>query len=130
MKNIINKYKKQGYLTERDIEVLKEKGIVNWLGWKGTPLMPILEKIMDLPYFDSDRYKNLFENIDRIACYRDIDFHIWKTYLDFTKSNLIFSYRLYKLLWWTKWYKRLGIAIITMIVLQKYWKQYFRWFNK
>lgn len=130
IKNIIQKYQKQGWLQQKDIEVLKKAGIVNWIGGKGACLEPIIEKILDLPYFDSDRYKELYQDIEVLSYWHDIDYYIPWNYIDFIKVNFIFSYRLYKLLNWTKWYARLWIAVLIFIVLQIYWKEYFNFSKK
>ena len=84
---------------------------------------------MDLPYFDSDRYKELRQDIEKISRWHDLDYTIWWSYYNFMKANLIFCIRLYNLLGWTKWYKRLWVVIFTFYILQVYGKQYFNFKN-
>ena len=127
MQEIIEKFKKQGWLTEKDIKVLRDKKIVNWIWGENASLKHIIDDILDLPYFEADKYQELFEDIERISIWHDISYFIPWNYLDFTKANIIFSWRLYKLLCWTRWYKRIWIAMITFIVLQIHWKKYFNW---
>lgn len=125
IQNIIQKYTKQGWLQQKDVEVLKKAWIINGIGGNGACLEPIIEKILDLPYFDSDRYKELYQDIEILSYWHDLDYYIWWWYWKFTKANFLFAYRLYKLLHWTKWYARISISIVTFIVLQHYWKEYF-----
>ena len=130
IQKIIDKYKKYWWLQTKEINILKKAWIINWIGWKGGSLEPIIKDIMNLPYFNNDRYKELIEDIEKISWWHDLDYYIWGWYYKFTKANLVFSMRFYKLLGWTKWYKRLWIVIFTFYVLQKYGKQYFNWIKK
>lgn len=125
MKDIIKRFKETWELSKQDIENLKNERIINWIWPKGLSFEPILESIKSLPYFDSDRYQELYEDIQYISYKHDFEFYIGWSYWDFTTSNFKFAINLYKLLYWTKWYKKAGISIFVFIVLEIYWKKYF-----
>ena len=129
IQEIIDRYKKYWWLQTKEVDALKKAWIINWIGWKGATLEPIINDIMDLPYFDSDRYKELRQDIEKISRWHDLDYTIWWSYCNFMKANLIFCIRLYNLLGWTKWYKRLWVVIFTFYILQTYGKQYFNFKN-
>ena len=125
---MLEHYIRTGQISQAKIEELKAKWIINWIGWEWAYLRPILESIIELPYFDTEKYTKLLNDFEDTAVnLHDIDYYIWWNYLDFTIANIKLAYRTYKLLTWTNWYKRVGIFILVFIVTQKFWKKHFSW---
>lgn len=130
IKTIINKYKKLLKLNKADIKYLKKKWIINWIWWKWVSLEPIIRKIINLPYFKKEKFNDLYNDIEELSYYHDLDYYIWWWYFKFVRANFLFSYRLYRHLKWTTWTKRIFVFLFIFYILQIYGKQYFNFINK
>ena len=129
MENIIKRYKNTWYLTQDDIAILKKEWVINWIGWEWAPLKPIIYAILDLPYFDTDKWHKLLQDIEEYpVAYHDFDYYIWWNYRDFTKSNLKFASRIWKLTKRTSTRQRIGIFLLAFFITQIGWKKYWAWF--
>lgn len=109
-------------INEYQIEYLRNAWIINWIGWEWHNIEILLLNIIIWAYwFDEKKAKKLLSDIRILSYYYDIDvfFRLW-----FYKANLKFSYRLFKLIHFDKFFHRIWIWILTFVILNKQIKNY------
>ncbi len=123
---ILSAYEEYWTLGEADIEYLKKKWIINWIGSGEYKLSSLFFAIAELPLFDKEKSVKLVEDIEiKLSIPHDIEFTIWWNYIDFTASNIRFASWLSDLLNWTSALKKYIIVATTFIILQWQWTKYF-----
>lgn len=112
------------HFTSEETETFLEAGIINWCwgdGWISFDEI-IENNIKFLSYFNPDKLTELRWDLRRICYEHDLDFwlQIW-----FFKANFRMARKVYWLLYWVTPFKRLSIALILFILLQKKGKVYY-----
>lgn len=109
------------HLSEHEKTCLFQCWIINGIGGEGQNIEDILmQNICLVDGFDTSRAEALINDIRKIADEHDIDFRLK---LWFYKANYKFSKKLFHLLHWTS--KRLAIALICFIILNRYGKKFY-----
>ena len=114
-------------LTEREKYYLVTSNIINWCWakWWVNFDKTIKQNIKIIPWFNKEKWDNLFQDIREVCYEHDIEFRFKKWFL---KSNYKFAKKLYKLLrgsknkWITK-KQAFWVSFIAFILLTKYWKE-------
>lgn len=107
-------------LSETQIFYLIENDIINWIWIKWENLDYVVLEIIRTTYrFDENKSFQLLWDIKQLAFYHDIMYfyRFWFYY-----SNLWFAYKVYKLIDWDIWYRRILVFITILFILNKYWK--------
>ena len=107
-------------LTEHEKTCLFQCGITNGIGGEGKNIEKALfENIKLLPWYDPKKAHDLIDDIRELSVEHDIQytFKMW-----FYRSNFKFAKKLYLLLHWSGW-KRLWVAFIAFLILNKCWKK-------
>lgn len=111
-------------LTSSQKQYYFEKWIINWCGWKDWfSFDSLMDNIKSFKWFDLEKLQALKDDIREICYIHDLDFYEknW-----FYKSNFLFAYRLARLLTFTWFFERLLIFIVAFLLLNKYWKKYYK----
>ena len=107
-------------LDEKTILYLYDNKIINWIWIEGENLENVVLDIIRKTYkFDEWQSFRLLWDIKQIAYYHDImyTFKLWFYY-----SNIRFAYKVFYLIDWDIWYRRLWVFIWIILLLNKYWK--------
>ena len=119
-------------LSDYDESLLLKNGWVNgcW-GKKGFDFSKTIRGNIELiQNFDSRFKMQLWEDIEVICFDHDIDFSKWGTKYDFYRANFVFGYKLYKLLHKLRRSGRISLFIISITLLNRHWKEYFKFWEK
>jgi hypothetical protein len=110
-------------LTEREKIALFEAWIINGIGGEWQNIEAVLRANIELlPWYDNNKADSLFKDIQELAVEHDIQF---KFKMWFRYSNYKFAKKLFHILHWSSFWKRLAVAIIAYILLTRYWKKFY-----
>jgi len=121
----IDKIIKDNWFNRNELIICKQNWICNWCWWKGW--FNFTKALNKLPYFQSDKEKQLLFDLELICNMHDIWFNKWWTFLDFIKYNFKIADNIIILLHWTNSLYRIFIFISVFL-----WTTLFGWkyFNK
>ena len=123
MTRTINKILWKNKLWKIQREYFLKKWIINWCWWKDWfNFDKIFDNISEFKNFNIHYISQLKEDIKEICYVHDLDFYFQRW---FYKSNLKFAYRLARLLSFAWFIEKIVIFIITLSLLNKYWKKYY-----
>ena len=119
-------------LSKYDENLLTKLWWYNWCGWKWSINFSKLVRnnIEIIDNFDSGLGMQLWEDIEVLCFEHDLDFGRGGTLFDFYRANIIFGYKLYKLLHKLNRGGRISVSIIVIVVLNKHWKEKFKFWEK
>lgn len=85
-------------------------------------------QIVLFPEFQKEKLQKLLYDIEHKACWpHDVHFYQWWLLIAYIISNFLFGYRLFKLLHWTTFGKRLLIGLSAFFGLLFWGYKYFHW---
>lgn len=113
--------------SDIEVEILKDKWIINWCWWKwGRSFNKIIKKaILWLPRFDYVKSESLFKKILKACNSHDYEFYIWWNVFNFIAANFRFTKDIFLLTKWSILPFRLFIFFIIFISLSILWRKYF-----
>lgn len=113
-----------GYtLTDEQMELVRKAWLYNgvWGDWENIEKV-IYENAKLLPWFDDKKAKNLLIDLRKLAFRHDIEYSLK---LWFYLANIRFAIWVYYLTHWSN-YKRFALAIITLIILNRHGKKFYK----
>lgn len=118
-------------LTKKQINELTNIWIINWIWWKWwISFNKLFRKIKKIKWFKIKKYENLYNDINTLSIYHDIDFYTWNTIKSFIRANYNFSVRVIQLLHWSSIFGRLFIFLILFLWLNIFWIRFYNWKRK
>lgn len=109
-------------LTEHEETRLFQCGITNGVWVEGRNLERLIyEMVKVIEWWDHNKATAFLNDVRKLSEEHDIQykFKMW-----FYRSNYKFAKKLFHLLhWW--WVKRFAIFLIALILLNRYWKQFY-----
>jgi len=111
-------------ISKKEREILKNNWIVNWCWWnwwfKFDKLLKEIIKSFD--NYIPIKWEKLFNDLQYICYIHDLDFYLKKWFI---RSNLLFTYRIYKKTYWTKWIYRILFFMLIFSLISILWKKYY-----
>jgi len=119
-------------LSDRDEILLAQNWWYNWCWWKDWYdfSKTIRWNIKLISNFNPNLSMQLWEDIEKICLDHDIDFSRWGGLFHFYRANFVFGYKLFKLLHKLKLGGRISVSSISIVLLNRYWKDYFKFWEK
>lgn len=118
-------------LNEKQIELLRNKGLINWIGWTNWfQFIKLKDRLSKLPFVNKDKLESLYNKIDELSIQHDIEYELKGYIIAFSRANYNFSLWTIKLLWWTSPTARFTIFILLMSWLSFFWLRYFKFWKK
>lgn len=117
---------KKAWYTKIQLENFQAIGIINGCGGEGGFDFTGFAKdtIKHFPKFNTDKHKKFIEDIKYICFLHDLDYILGETYLDKIIADIKLAFRVFKLLYWTKnfkkWLSSLAIFLGTTFGGKKY----------
>jgi len=114
---------------------LKKEWYINWCWgkWWFNFSDSMFYIIKNLNWYSKYYYYILLADLEKLCWEHDIDFTLWWTKMDFRKANLIFAYKVFKLVSWGKWrhiFGRIGLFLVIYVLLNRHGKGYFNFWKK
>lgn len=108
-------------ISNNDLIYFLDNWVINWIWIRGENLENLVLSMIQTTYkFDESQSYSLLVDIRTLSYYHDI-FYSYR--LGFYYSNLWFCYKLYKLIDWDVWYRRIAVFLGVLFLLNKYWKE-------
>lgn len=112
--------------SDDTIREWKEKGYINWCGWKWwVNFSDIIELLFkNFEKFAWEKIQNLWADIERLCAEHDLDYEYKKW---FYLSNYIFAKWVKNLIKsWTSTSERFVIFLIIFFLLNRFWKNFYK----
>lgn len=118
-------------LSKEQVQKLKENKVINWVGSEWWFKFEIIkEKIEQLPFIDLYKIESLYNDIDTLSRYHDIEYTKGASLFWFLRANYDFSLWLITLLNWTSKSAKIGIFFSTFIWLSIFGRKSYNWKDK
>lgn len=130
---------KYNFLNREKRRYLLKYWYINWCWGKGGINFSAFmdEAIENLKWFDINYFIALKNDLEKLCTEHDIDFWLWGTIIDFYKANFSLAYKIFKLLEWKKYWKKINnflgrffIFLTILYLINKYGKKYFYFWKK
>lgn len=113
--------------SDIEVQILKDKWIINWCGWKWWFSFNkiIKQMVFSLPNFDYVKSESLFKRILKACNSHDYEFYLWGNIFNFIAANFRFAKDIFLLTKWSSFRHRLLFFIVIFMVLNLKGKKYF-----
>ena len=107
-------------ISNKQLIYLLDNWIVNWIWVNWQNLEDLILSIIETTYrFNKTKSMSLLCDLRQLSYFHDI---MYTFKLGFYYSNLWLAYKVYLLIDWDVWYRRIWVFIWIFLILNKFWK--------